>query len=186
MFKDDEVSISNISFFRLNKWNSSLQYSSNISEFSEKSELEEWLLVEKKQYLKMLKDRISYLKGLKEIQPNWINGQSVVPTEEALENGEHFIDAFSKYVKQETKYVKQETGYVKQENMVLPKILMGPIPEGGVCIELHASVENAMFAIFRNNGGIEVDIKQNNFYYSIDKLIDSTKLVEKYEQLTEY
>lgn len=100
----------------------------------------------KQQYLNILNSKIEYLNNLKTLDTNWINDCKAIPNETVIENSIYFMTEFSKYIQQET-----------EENIIFSNIIIGPTPEGDVCIEFHLNTKNNIYFIFKNNGTVEID-----------------------------
>lgn len=98
----------------------------------------------KYKYLNILKNRIKYIDTLNNIQKNWINGTSNTPSENAIENTKYFLTMLYKYIN-------------RQENIANLNIILGPIPNGGICIEIHVNNKENIYFIFKNDGSIELE-----------------------------
>ncbi|MEO6903531.1 MAG: hypothetical protein ABI315_10275 [Bacteroidia bacterium] len=110
--------------------------------------------------------RINYLESLRGLGDNWISGQSKQPSVEAIELSKSLL--------------KKLRNWISGENCaftVPPKVIMGPIPSGGISIELNFT-ENLSFSInIFDNSCIELE-KQEDGFYSETKVDEETILDE--------
>ena len=97
----------------------------------------------KYEFKKLLVSRCSYLRTLPAIGDDWISGTSVAPDQESCETAYNFLSGYEKFL------------FATSPVPRLPKMILGPIPSGGVSIELHGA--NSLYLNFRNNKTVEVE-----------------------------
>lgn len=133
-----------------------------------------WIDERVQSFCNILATRMGYLSSLKSIGNDWISGNAEAPSEQVIEVSKKILTSFMQYAS-------------TKKNTLLPKVVMGPMPIGGICIELHVDEMNAMYISLRNTEKTEIDIKYNDYYFSIEsKTLDvSKKIVEKYESIIE-
>lgn len=110
---------------------------------------------EKVEFSKLLTNRIQYLSSLHEVGSDWISGRSVAPTEDICVACSQFIKTFERSL------------FSTHATPKIPKILMGPIPTGGVGIELYLENKN-LYLHFHNNEMVEVSIESNEKFDEYD------------------
>lgn len=143
-----------------------------ISFFDEIETKDDWAVVEKQNFTQLLSNREKYLEGLLSLNKNWISGKSEIPSQASLSVGKRFLSGFSQLI-------------VNKKNLPIPRIIMGPIPSGGICFELHINENNAMYVSIFNEGTIDIDLKYYDYYSSIEESMDANKIISQYELLTE-
>ena len=113
--------------------------------------------------------RIKYLDKLNNLD-NWISGESVSPTMDSIEYSKYFLEEFKNWL-------------YANKNIPVPKVIMGPIPAGGISLELRPNSENGLFITVYNNKTLEVDVMIQEEYHSVD--LDEFKkdpyILEAYE-----
>lgn len=131
-----------------------------------------WSIIEKINFTKLLTNRSIYLDSLSSLNKNWIDGNSELPDVSSLNIGKMFLSSFAYLIN-------------TKKNIPIPKVIMGPIPSGGLCFELHINKSNAMYITIFNGGTIDIDIKYYDYYSSAENNKDTKKIIEKYELLSE-
>ena len=106
---------------------------------------------------KLVKQRVAYLNELLELDENWISGKSETPNTYAVE----MMIAFT-------------TGLLKinplaQSWHIDSKMLMSPLPTGGVSIEVQHNDFSVSLNIF-NTGDIEVEYEKRGHYNELGNL----------------
>ena len=109
----------------------------------------------------VLADRLSYLDRLPSIGDDWISGPSVAPSEGAVRISKRVLSLV-------------RTKLSRVSNMYAPKLIMGPIPTGGVSLEFRDDEDNAIYVSISNDAEVELDIQYNGHFTSIE--IDAEKL----------
>ena len=145
---------------------------SKISFFEKIKTKNNWAIVEKQNFTRLLMNRVKYLDSLSNLSNNWISGKSEIPSQDSLSVGKRFLSDLTQLI-------------LNKKNIPIPKIIMGPIPSGGICFELHINENNAMYVSIFNKGIIDIDLKYYDYYSSITESMDANKIIYKYELLTE-
>jgi len=139
-------------------------YITNINQRIEKNEIKEYfqefkspedyisIAKEKVKFSELLENRKKYLTSLKNIGDDWISGGSLAPSEDICTACEKFLYAFKHNL------------FSRYAIPQIPKLIMGPIPTGGVGIELHLSEKNIYLHFHNNNHIIEVSIESNGVF----------------------
>lgn len=108
-----------------------------------------------------INSRLDYLEKLKHIGDNWINGNSVQPPINTIDIAKVLL--------------KNIRTWFSSENckMVMPpRIIMSPIPKGGVSIELYINDElNFLINIYQNS--IELEKDENGYYSELQVTPDN-------------
>lgn len=122
-----------------------------------------------KQYIKIAKDKVEfsrliqkrkiYLSSLDGIGDDWISGGAVAPTKEICIACRKFLHTFERDL------------FAKYAAPKIPKLLLGPIPTGGVGIELHLEDKN-LYLHFHNNDQVEVSLEANDKFDEYDISLD--------------
>lgn len=93
----------------------------------------------------LLTARLDYLEGLKKLMPGWISGTSEVPKAETLKLAKELLEQIGDFILQKKLW--------QAEN----KLLMSPIPSGGVSIELRFGPDRCLLLSFFNSGEFEAE-----------------------------
>ena len=109
---------------------------------------------QKVRFHELVGDRVRYLKRLPEIGNAWISGRADVPSEEACNLAQRFLAGFERYL------------FSSGAKPVIPSLIMGPIPSGGVSIEFHAG--NATYLHFYNSGRIELEFERDGSFEDME------------------
>lgn len=161
------------------------EYSKNyqkptISSFYESNEVfdvpsHEWGKSVKLAFSKIIEKRINYLKTLETIGHQWVSGGGTPPSQESILIGQKLLATFNAFIQ-------------SKPRMRIPKMVMSPMPIGGICIEFHIDTDNAMFITIPNNEKTEIDIRYRDFYFSYsEKRIDiGQAVIEKYDAIDEF
>jgi hypothetical protein len=111
--------------------------------------------------------RKNYLDKLPSLSEGWISGEGKAPTASSTEIAKHLLSC-----------IANNAQWFKG----LPKIVMGPLPSGGVAIEFHKDEDNALFISISDDGCIELDVEKNGYFFetitSYQNLFSS--VIEKY------
>jgi len=112
---------------------------------------------------------------LPSLDENWISGKSSLPSHEVIEKSKNLLDDFNNYL------VRKK----KQEIQIeIPRLVIGPIPTGGIGVEFHLNSENALYISIHNNSTIEIELKYYDFYSTIEPTDPNRGIIAKYELLT--
>ncbi|MBL0664782.1 Panacea domain-containing protein [Aeromonas caviae] len=101
------------------------------------------------QFSSLISARIEYLNTLPSLGTDWISGRALPPTEEICKECAKYLCYFEKNL------------FSMHAIPNIPKVVMGPIPSGGVGIEFHSENKN-VYVSFYNNGQVDVSIEQND------------------------
>ena len=145
---------------------------SKISFFEKIKTEDNWAIVEKQNFARLLMNREKYLDSLSSLNKNWINGKSEIPSQASLSVGKRFLLDLTRLI-------------FNKRNLPIPKIIIGPIPSGGICFELHINENNAMYVSIFNEGTIDIDLKYYDYYYSITESMDANKIIYQYRLINE-
>lgn len=120
---------------------------------------------------------MDYLDSLKSLEDNWISGKAQSPTHSVIEIGKHILSEFNLYVERnfinKLPSYKSEIGEYTQFPSTdvytrypkIPKVIMGPISTGGICLEFHADKSTALFVTIRNNAEkMDLEVKIKDYY----------------------
>jgi hypothetical protein len=144
---------------------------------SEEREAKEsnWYDVELTGFSQLVAVRKEYLDTLPTLNENWISGNSVLPSQAVIEETKKLLDAFNSYL-----IWKKRQG----AQIDIPKLVMGPIPSGGIGVEFHKNGENALYINIHNNSAVELELKAFDFYYAIEPADPDRRAIADYELLT--
>jgi hypothetical protein len=147
-----------------------------VSAFYSSSGIEErtWYDVELAGFNKLVAVRKEYLDMLPSLGENWISGNSSLPSREVIEKSKKLLDEFNSYL---VRKKRQRT------QIDVPKLVMGPIPAGGIGIEFHINSENALYISIFNNSTVEIELKYFDFYYAIEPAEPNRGVIADYELL---
>ena len=172
----------------------------SISFYSEQQENDTWISQAVKNFSKLIDSRIKYTRGLKELPQIWISGKSEKPddlsikkTEEVLKVFRDFIvDSYSVYGVDNKRDSKPSSFKVDNTFKVsglipIPKIVMAPIPSGGIEIELYKNPNDSIYISIPNNDQIATIEKQTNgFFEDVDIPSSNVSgvLIDEYKALS--
>ncbi len=126
------------------------------------------------QYSQLVSERIDYLSGLQRLKKDWVSGFSETPSESTINASKALLLSFRNYVQH-------------RKALRLPKLVLGPIPSGGVSLEFHIDESNALFVSIRNGKVPEIEVKYADYYFTFE--IETKKLparlMDQYEAITE-
>lgn len=156
-------------------WNTQLESTSSFSPSNmasmPTSEIE---IRELEQFANVLDRRISYLDSLQTLEQNWISGGADTPSAKVI-----MISKSLLY------FIKNQAIYrsIRQA----PRVVLGPLPSGGICIEMHSTSDNAIYVTLHNSESVELDVKYRGYYFSLDTDPSSieSKIISRYEAITE-
>ena len=126
-------------------------------------------------FYQLVVSRKKYLDTLPSLGENWISGNSTPPSRVVIEKSKMLLDAFNSYLIQ-----KKQQGI----QIDVPKLVMGPIPTGGIGVEFHANSENALYVSIYNNDAVEIDLKCFDFYSTIQPTDPNRGVIAGYELLS--
>lgn len=143
-------------------------------------------------YFIFVQKRVKYLDSLHNLSDDWISGESKKPDSSAINTCKQILYSFIPSITLKSLpnplCENQKNTYIIKKHE-FQKILMGPIPSGGIGIEFHLNNKNAMFVTIPNGRKkIEIDIKKDDYYYELKntkKLIAGT-VINVYRNITEY
>ena len=106
-------------------------------------------------FASLVSSRCRYLEGLMDLEQDWVSGNSVRPSSSAI----YLSQALIRYVK---------TLAIRKKISVFPKIVMGPIPAGGIVVELHADDDHAIYVTIPNDDQVEVEVQYAGYYFDVN------------------
>ncbi len=107
------------------------------------------------QFSDFVGNRLTYLDNLKTLGDNWISGNSKQPNDQVISLAKNVLAGLEKWFGQRlTKYY-----------LIPKKIIMGPIPTGGISYEIFTNNNFKIFANIYNNGEIEVETQNEEGFY---------------------
>jgi len=115
----------------------------------------DWNTTGVQHFSSLVSNRCNYLEGLTELEPDWVSGGSVKPSSSAI----YLSQALLLYIR---------TKVIRKELSVIPKVVMGPIPSGGIVVELHADDSNAINVTIPNDDQVEVEVQYAGYYFDVN------------------
>ncbi len=100
----------------------------------------------------LVSDRFRYLQGLQNLEPDWISGGADKPSNSAIFLSQLLLG-----------YINQKV--ITEEIALIPRIVMGPIPSGGIIVELHADDENAINVVITNDNRVDLEVLFGGRYF---------------------
>jgi uncharacterized phage-associated protein len=113
-------------------------------------------------FVKLIDSRKDYLDNLPNIGDAWISGKAVAPNQKACQVAKAFLHGMTRHM------------FSIAAKPRFPKLVMGPIPSGGVSLELVAN--NSLYLHFHNDERVEVEIERNGEFK------DSETSIEQFEE----
>lgn len=115
----------------------------------------------------LFKKRIDYINNLRTLSEDWVTPKAKIPSEKAIKISEHIFKLANNYIEASTQYQ-----YSK------PKILLGPIPIGGIGLDFIYNDENSLSIYIFNDKEPELASCINRFYKEIETTTE--ELTEKF------
>ena len=134
-----------------------------------------WYDVELAGFNQLIAVRKEYLDMLPSLDENWISGNSFLPSREVINKSKKLLDEFKDYLDRKKR---------QRTQIDIPKLVMGPIPTGGIGIEFHVNSENALYISIHNNNTFEIELKSFDFYSTIEPADPNRGIIADYELLT--
>jgi hypothetical protein len=133
-----------------------------------------WYDIELARFDQLVAIRKEYLDMLPSLNENWISGNSSLPSRAVIEKSKKLLDEFNGYLVQKKQHGAQ---------IDVPKLVMGPIPSGGIGIEFHVNSENALYVSIFSNSAVEIELKYFDFYSAIEPADLNRRVIADYELL---
>jgi len=114
----------------------------------------------------LVRARVNYVRNLDKLGENWISGKSYPPNNETLLLGVEIL-----------KYLKE--WYLANPSLLkrsIPSIVMGPIPAGGLSIEIVPQSEMKLYINIYNDGEIEMDVEDEGNFREIEIKMGNYKI----------
>jgi uncharacterized phage-associated protein len=99
--------------------------------------------------------RKTYLGGLPQLGNDWISGKSEAPSVQVCETSKQFIAGLERFI------------FASSAKPEIPKMILGPIPSGGVGLEFRNS-RVGLYVHMHNSGMVEVDVERDGHYESAE------------------
>ena len=106
-------------------------------------------------FASLVSNRYSYLEGLLDLGPDWVSGGAVKPSSSAIILSQALL-----------LYIRKKV--VSEELSLIPRIIMGPIPSGGMIVELHADDDNAINVTIANDDRVELEVQYGGRYFEVN------------------
>lgn len=111
----------------------------------------------------LIEQRLEYVDSLRELPENWISGHSTIPNEAVIAKSKDFL--------------KKYKSEITRLQIYPPKMLMGPIPDGGISFSFILDEDNKVFFRILNEKAIEADI-ENEGKYTLQEFDFETNLAD--------
>ena len=115
----------------------------------------DWKETGLRNFASFVSNRFSYLGGLKNLEPDWVSGGAVKPSPSAIVHSKALLVSIGKKV-------------LSEEISIIPRIVMGPIPSGGIIVELHADEDNAINVTITNEDQVELEVLYGGCYFDVN------------------
>lgn len=106
-------------------------------------------------FASLVSNRHSYLEGLLDLEPDWVSGGAVKPSSSAIILSQALLF-----------YIRKKV--ISEELSLIPRVVMGPIPSGGIIVELHADDDNAINVTIANDDHIELEVQSGGYYFEVN------------------
>lgn len=133
-------------------------------------------------FSRFIESRLEYLDSLSELPDNWISGTSKKPDNDAINLGKNLLMYFNSFIQNKNtvlscisdlKYINNEhemalTVVIYENYLPVPKIVMSPIPKGGLSFEFYTNENNAIYVTIPNKkGDICIEAQKDGLYFDI-------------------
>jgi hypothetical protein len=116
------------------------------------------LETEAQNFKAFISNRKNYIDRLKFLGPNWINGKSLPPNESAIKIGNEILGYLEEWYSTEKPICYYS----------FPQVIMGPIPSGGLTIEIIPQGNVKLFINIYNDENIEMEIDSEGYFSDIE------------------
>ncbi len=123
--------------------------------YQSSNQVGDWNTSALQNFASLVASRCNYLKGLVDLESDWVSGGSAIPSLSAI----YLSQALLLYIR---------TKVIRRELSVIPKVIMGPIPSGGITVELHADDDNAINVTIPNDDQVEVEVQYAGYYFDVN------------------
>lgn len=130
-------------------------YFSNFQDFGEYLSVAE----DKRMFNSLIAQRTDYLSTLPALRAGWISGDSSAPSEEVCSAAISFLQDFEKFI------------FSRHAKPVIPNLVLGPIPTGGVGVEL-SNGDSGLYVFLHNDRHVEIDTERNGEFASEEITLD--------------
>ena len=171
------------------------------TDYSEQKNENKWFSQKVNNFSKLIESRIEYTKGLKNLPAVWISGKSEKPDDFSIKKTQEILRAFQNFIvdsyhiyenKKEKEKDSKPTVFDISDNIFrvpiqIPKLVMAPIPSGGIEIELYKNPNDSFFISIPNKNQLASIEKQVNGFFE-DVSISSNNiagvLIDEYRALS--
>ena len=121
------------------------------SYFASFQSMEDYLQLAQQKYNfhTLIAQRNQYLGTLPSIGNEWISGNAQSPSVQVCKLAKDFLSHLERFV------------FASSAKPEIPKLILGPLPAGGVSVELSTS-KSTLYVNFWNDGKVEVDVESEN------------------------
>lgn len=102
--------------------------------------------------------RVKYLGELPNIGDAWISGTAAAPNERVCATAKAFLCGMERQL------------FSQKAKPTIPKLVMGPIPSGGVSLEITANI--VVYLHLHNNGSVEIEVDKDGHFTDYTVSID--------------
>lgn len=114
---------------------------------------------QKSEFSKLIASRCLYLKGLHTIGDEWISGKSKAPDRDICFASRMFLENFERAL------------FAKESKPEIPRIILGPIPSGGVGLEIITTVKSVYLHI-HNDKSVEIAFEIDGFFKEAEMTLE--------------
>lgn len=125
---------------------------------------EDYLISSRKklEFHNLIVARSEYLNSLPQIGDAWISGKAAAPIERVCATAKAFLCGMERQI------------FSTKAKPTIPKLVMGPIPSGGVSLEITASF--VLYLHFHNSGVVDVEVDRDGHF------ADNTVSIDQFEE----
>ncbi len=116
---------------------------------------DDWKETGLQSFASLVSNRFSYLGGLRNLERDWVSGGAVKPSSSAISLSQELL-----------LYIRKKVS--SEEFKLIPRIVMGPIPSGGIIVELHADDDNAINVTITNDDRVYLEVLSGGCYFEVN------------------
>ena len=133
--------------------NNEVKHQDMLEYFSTFSDTEEYndYISNRQKYASLIDSRKSYLQELVNLGDNWLSSESIAPNTESISLASKILTS-SKSILNNTR------------KMNIPGLIMGPLPKGGISIELVKNDTNKLYVTIHHENFVEIDIEKDGLF----------------------
>jgi hypothetical protein len=105
-----------------------------------------------------IKSRINYLQALDQLGENWISSKSIAPNRLSIDVSIDILKSIEQWYSH---------NFDLLQTTEIPKIIMGPIPTGGITLEIAPKEDTKIYVTITNNEDVEIEVDESGYFTEV-------------------